>query len=90
MYGLETNRVRHFFSPIGRLLGLDKLHSLFTDVFYGKSKERVYSNKSLYLVWKFIIPILMSLPMVQLCCIMKLLKTSNCDSRRPCFIKELK
>lgn len=86
MDGVETNRVRHFFSPIGRLLGLDKLHSLFIVVFYGKSKERVHSNKLLYLVWKFIIPILMSLLMLY----MKLLKICNCDSGRPCFIEELK
>lgn len=64
MDGVETNRVRHFFSPIGRLLGLGKLHSLFIVVFYGKSKERIHSNKLLYLVWKFIIPILISLLML--------------------------
>lgn len=43
MYGIETNRIGHFFSPAGKLL--NKVHSLFTVVFYGKSKERVYSNK---------------------------------------------
>lgn len=34
------------FSPTGRLL--NKLHSLFTFVLYRKSKEWVYSNKSLF------------------------------------------
>lgn len=64
MYGIETNRIRHFFPPVDRLL--NKFHSLFTVVSYGKSKERVYGNKSLYLVWKFIFPILMSLPVIML------------------------
>lgn len=92
-YGIERNKVRRFFSPIRRLLALNKLHSLLTIVFNGKSNERVYGNETFFSVWKFVtanlIPILIYLMMILLCCIMKLLKISY-DSKRPHSIKEWK